>query len=130
MNVGVLGSGEVGTVLAAGFQAHGHKVMVGARTAAKLDAWAKQNSKIQIGTFADAAQFAELLHSSLDQSSMERLNSAGKRLIWVRSRRPAPSNRFVCSGAFLAFSTTIGCMHSRCLPRRTESRRCVTADGC
>ena len=61
MNVGVLGSGEVGTILAAGFQAHGHKVMVGARTAAKLEAWAKQNPKIQIGTFAAAAQFGELL---------------------------------------------------------------------
>src|ERR1700733_8044856 len=61
MKVGVLGSGEVGTILAAGFQAHGHQVMVGARTAAKLDDWAKQNPKIQIGTFAAAAAFGELV---------------------------------------------------------------------
>ncbi|MGA2366683.1 MAG: NAD(P)-binding domain-containing protein, partial [Steroidobacteraceae bacterium] len=61
MNVGVLGSGEVGTILAAGFQAHGHNVMVGTRTPAKLNDWAKQNAKVQIGTFAEAAQFGELI---------------------------------------------------------------------
>jgi hypothetical protein len=35
--------------------------MVGTRTPAKLNDWAKQNGKVQIGTFAEAAQFGELL---------------------------------------------------------------------
>ena len=61
MKVGVLGSGDVGKVLAAGFLAHGHNVMVGTRTPAKLKDWAKDNPKTLLGTFADAAQFGELV---------------------------------------------------------------------
>jgi len=36
MKVGVLGSGDVAKVLAAGFLTHGHDVMIGTRTPAKL----------------------------------------------------------------------------------------------
>lgn len=61
MKVGVLGSGGVAKVLGAGFLAHGHDVMLGTRTAAKLTEWAKQNPKGRIGTFADAAKFGELV---------------------------------------------------------------------
>ena len=51
MKVGVLGSGDVGKVLAAGFLAHGHDVMVGTRTPAKLTDWAKDNPKGPIRNF-------------------------------------------------------------------------------
>jgi predicted dinucleotide-binding enzyme len=61
MKVGVLGSGDVAKVLAAGFLAHGHGVMVGTRTPAKLTDWVKDNPKTRLGTFADAAQFGELV---------------------------------------------------------------------
>jgi 8-hydroxy-5-deazaflavin:NADPH oxidoreductase len=61
MKLGILGSGDVGKVLAAGFLAHGHNVMVGTRAPAKLTDWAKDNPKIQLGSFADAAQFGDLL---------------------------------------------------------------------
>jgi predicted dinucleotide-binding enzyme len=61
MKVGVLGSGDVAKVLAAGFLKHGHEVMIGSRTPAKLAEWGKQNPKGGIGTFADAARFGELL---------------------------------------------------------------------
>jgi len=61
MKVGVLGSGDVAKVLAAGFIANGHDVMVGTRTVAKLTEWAKENPKSRIGTFADAAKFSELI---------------------------------------------------------------------
>ncbi len=61
MKVGVLGSGDVAKVLAAGLIANGHDVMVGTRTAAKLTEWAKENPKSRIGTFADAAKFGELI---------------------------------------------------------------------
>jgi predicted dinucleotide-binding enzyme len=60
MKVGVLGSGDVGKVLAGGFLKHGHEVMVGTREPAKLADWAKQNPKAKVGSFADAAKFAEL----------------------------------------------------------------------
>jgi 8-hydroxy-5-deazaflavin:NADPH oxidoreductase len=61
MKVGVLGSGEVAKVLAAGFLKYGHAVMVGSRTPEKLDDWAGQNEKAATGSFAKAAEFGELL---------------------------------------------------------------------
>jgi hypothetical protein len=60
MKVGVLGSGDVAKVLADGFLKHGHDVMMGTRTPAKLTEWAKQNPKGHVGSFADAAKFADL----------------------------------------------------------------------
>jgi 8-hydroxy-5-deazaflavin:NADPH oxidoreductase len=61
MKIGVLGSGEVGQVLAAGFLKHGHAVSVGTRDSSKLADWAKSNSGARIGSFADAARFGELV---------------------------------------------------------------------
>ena len=57
MKIGVLGSGDVAKVLASGFIKHGHEVLMGTRTPAKLQAWAAQNSGARIGSFADAAAF-------------------------------------------------------------------------
>ncbi len=59
MKVGVLGSGEVAKVLASGFLKHGHDVMMGTRTPAKLAEWTTQNPKGHVGSFADAAKFGE-----------------------------------------------------------------------
>jgi predicted dinucleotide-binding enzyme len=61
MKVGVLGSGDVAKVLAAGFLKHGHDVMIGSRTSTKLADWAKANPKGATGSFADAAKFGELV---------------------------------------------------------------------
>ena len=61
MRVGVLGSGDVAKVLAAGFLKHGHQVKIGSRTAGKLAEWAVRNPGAQAGTFAEAAEFGELI---------------------------------------------------------------------
>ncbi len=61
MKVGVLGSGVVGKVLAAGFRKHGHEVMLGTRTPANLAEWQSENPGIEVGTFASAAAFGEFL---------------------------------------------------------------------
>ncbi len=61
MKVGILGSGDVAKVLAGGFLKYGHDVMLGTRTPAKLEGWAAQNPKARIGSFDDAAKFAELV---------------------------------------------------------------------
>jgi 8-hydroxy-5-deazaflavin:NADPH oxidoreductase len=61
MNVGILGSGDVAKVLGSGFLKHGHQVMMGTRTASKLADWAKQYPKGSVGSFADAARFADLV---------------------------------------------------------------------
>ncbi len=61
MRVGVLGSGAVAQVLAAGFVKHGHEVMIGSRDPEKLADWNTENPKASRGTFAEAAAFGEVL---------------------------------------------------------------------
>ncbi len=62
--VGVLGSGEVGRRLAAGFRSRGHDVMIGSRDPDKpeLRGWLSgEGTGIQGGTFAEAAAYGELV---------------------------------------------------------------------
>jgi 8-hydroxy-5-deazaflavin:NADPH oxidoreductase len=61
MKIGILGSGDVAQSLGAGFLKHRHEVTMGTRSPAKLADWAKQNPKVRVGTFAEAAQTAELV---------------------------------------------------------------------
>lgn len=61
MRVGIIGSGDVAKALASGFLKHGHEVMLGTRTTAKLEGWAKQNSGARIGSFAEAAKYGDLV---------------------------------------------------------------------
>jgi 8-hydroxy-5-deazaflavin:NADPH oxidoreductase len=61
MKVGVLGSGDVGKTLAAGFLKHGHEVTIGTRTPEKLAEWGQKNPRGNIGSFEDAAKFAEMV---------------------------------------------------------------------
>jgi hypothetical protein len=60
--IAVLGSGQVGQVLADGFLKHGHAVMRGSREPAKLDAWkAGAGAAASTGTFAEAARFGDVV---------------------------------------------------------------------
>jgi hypothetical protein len=78
MKVGVLGSGDVAKVLAGGFLKHGHDVMMGTRTPAKLTEWAKQNPKGHVGSFADASKFADLAVLAVKgTAAVEALRAAG-----------------------------------------------------
>lgn len=60
MKIGIVGSGVVAQTLASGFLKHGHEVVVGTRDPAKLADWAKENPNGKIGSFTDAAKFAEM----------------------------------------------------------------------
>ena len=80
MKVGVLGSGDVAKVLASGFLKHGHDVMMGTRTAAKLAEWQKQNPKGKVGHFPDAAKFGELIVLAVKgNAAAEALLAAGSK---------------------------------------------------
>lgn len=61
MKIGVLGSGEVGRVLAAGFLKHGHEAMLGTRDPKKkeIQDWVRATPKAKSGTFEEAARFGE-----------------------------------------------------------------------
>lgn len=61
MNIGILGSGMVGQVLASGFIKHGHQVMIGTRNPGKLAGWGEKNPEGRIGSQAQAAAFGELI---------------------------------------------------------------------
>jgi len=77
MKVGILGSGEVAKTLGGGFLKHGHAVMMGTRDPAKLATWGQQNPGAQVGGFAAAAMFGELVVLAVKGSaSMEALRAA------------------------------------------------------
>lgn len=60
--IAILGSGQVGQVLADGFLKHGHEVMRGSREPAKLADWkAGAGGKAQVGTFSEAATWGEIV---------------------------------------------------------------------
>ena len=61
MKVGILGSGDVAKTLADGFLKHRHAVKVGSRNPAKLADWAAKTNGCSTGTFAEAAEFGELV---------------------------------------------------------------------
>jgi 8-hydroxy-5-deazaflavin:NADPH oxidoreductase len=61
MKIGVIGSGPVGTTLAAGFSKHGHAVTIGARNPGKLEAWGAEHAGVKLANFADTAAFGEVV---------------------------------------------------------------------
>lgn len=63
MKIGILGTGDVGRALGAGFTALGHSVKIGSRDPGneKLKTWALKTGPLaSTGTFAEAAAFAEV----------------------------------------------------------------------
>jgi predicted dinucleotide-binding enzyme len=77
--IAVLGSGQVGQVLADGFLKHGYEVMRGSREPSKLDAWqAGAGPHAQRGTFAQAAAWADAVVLAVKGSAAgEVLQQAG-----------------------------------------------------
>ena len=82
MNVGILGSGDVGLRLGDGFIELGHAVRIGTRSPAKVDAWVSKHgrTKASSGSFAEAASFGELLViATLWDGTASAIKSAGPR---------------------------------------------------
>lgn len=79
MRVGVLGSGDVGQTLAAGFLKHGHEAMIGTREPAKLAPWQKANPKAKVGSVSETAAFGEVLMLAVKGSvAADVLRAAGQ----------------------------------------------------
>lgn len=93
MKIGILGTGVVGQTIAEKFSQLGHQVMIGTRdkqvTLAKtvkdnfgrppLNEWIKNNSKVQLGTYAEAASFGGfLVNATSGTGSIDALKSAGE----------------------------------------------------
>ena len=78
MKIGVIGSGDIGKVLASGFLKHGHDVCIGTRDTSKLANWAKANRKGHVVSFAEAAKFGDAVVLAVKGSiAAEALAAAG-----------------------------------------------------
>jgi 8-hydroxy-5-deazaflavin:NADPH oxidoreductase len=81
MKIAILGTGMVGNALATKLVQLGHQIMMGSRTSSSEagQAWLKSvGGKAQIGTFADAAAFGEIvLDCSNGANSIAALRQAG-----------------------------------------------------
>jgi predicted dinucleotide-binding enzyme len=81
MNIGILGTGSVGQTLGTKLLTLGHKVKLGSRTAGneKAQAWVSAaGSGASAGTFAEAAQFADLvIIATLGTGTVEAVQQAG-----------------------------------------------------
>ena len=76
-NVGVLGSGQVGQVLARGFRKHGYDVRIASRTPAKLSGFSS-DSGIAAGSPAEVAAWADtIVLAVLGRAAAEALREAG-----------------------------------------------------
>ena len=93
MKIGILGTGGVGRTVAAKLTSDGHEVTIGTRnveeTLAKSqpDAmgsppykeWQKQNQKVMLGTFAEAAKLSEIIFlATFGEVTVNAINLAGK----------------------------------------------------
>jgi predicted dinucleotide-binding enzyme len=93
MKLGILGTGVVGQTIAEKLSQLGHGVMIGTRdkqaTLTKtgkdnfgrppFSEWLKSNSKVQFGTYSEAASFGELLvNATSGVGSIEALKMAGE----------------------------------------------------
>jgi predicted dinucleotide-binding enzyme len=79
VKVGVLGSGDVGRVLASGFIGLGHEVKVGTRDPEKLRQWADAaGTNASLGSFEEAARFGDIIVlSTLGSGTESAIRMAG-----------------------------------------------------
>jgi len=78
INVGVLGSGDVGKAFARGFAGVGHQVRIGSRSPEKLSDFAKETKGVSAGTFEEAAAFGDVIAlATLGTATEEAIRLAG-----------------------------------------------------
>lgn len=79
VRIGIIGSGNVGRALAAGFAGLGHDVKIGSRNPQKLADWAAEaGPHVSTGTFAEAAEFGDILVlATLGVATQEAIRLAG-----------------------------------------------------
>ena len=81
MKIGVLGTGTVGQTIATKLVDLGHDVKMGSRSASNTKAaeWSAKAENASHGTFADAAEFGEIVFNCTNgMGSLDAVHSAGK----------------------------------------------------
>jgi predicted dinucleotide-binding enzyme len=132
MNIGIVGSGNVGKHLAAGLIGFGHQTFLGTRDSTKLSEYASAHPNVTIGTYAQAAQFADLvilavsfdgMTSALELTGTEHL--AGKVVIDASNPLEFSSGKPALS---LGWNTSAGESVQRWLPQ-SEVVKALSACG-
>ncbi len=121
MKVGILGSKDVGQALARGISKHGHAVMIGTRDAEKLRLFAEE-TKVQVGSFADAARFGEVVILALNgQGAEAAIDLAGpasfEDKLVLDSTNPLDFSKGMPPGLFVGTTDSLGERIQRKLPR-------------
>jgi predicted dinucleotide-binding enzyme len=133
--IAVIGSGQVGQVLADGFLKHGYEVMRASREPGKLEAWkAKAGPKAAIGKPADAARWAEIVVLAVKGSGAEAAiaeagaqNLAGKTVI--DATNPIADNAAPVNGVLRFFTDLNESLMER-LQRKAPDAHFVKAFSC
>lgn len=125
MKIGVLGSGDVGRRLGAGFAAIGHEVVLGTRTPSKpeLTAWLKASEgHVRVGSFADAASFGSVVVLACLGSAAEPVvhlagekNFDGK--VVIDATNPLDFSKGMPPGLFVGLDDSLGERIQRWLPK-------------
>jgi predicted dinucleotide-binding enzyme len=120
MNIGVLGSGVVGQVLAKGYREAGHNVMIGTRDRPKLEGFSKE-AGVAVGSFADAAQHGEvLIFAVLGVGAQEVIHLAGadsfKGKLVLDTTNPLDFSKGFPPSLFVGHTDSLGERIQRSLP--------------
>ena len=123
IRMGILGSGDVGRALAAGFAALGHDVRVGSRDPRKLDAWKESaGPHVTTGTFAEAARFGDILVlATLGIATEEAIRLAGIEAfdgkVVIDTTNPLDFSQGVPPTLTIGHTDSLGEVIQRLLPR-------------
>src|SRR5688572_31774165 len=79
VKVGILGSGDVGKVLAKGFLKNGYQVAIGSDHTEKLTEFKKENTEMETATFEEAAQSGDIVVVCVKGTVAERIVEKVKR---------------------------------------------------
>ena len=122
VRVGVLGSGDVGKVLAAGFASLGHEVKIGSRDPEKLREWATSSSRLSTGSFADAAQFGDILVlATLGAAAADAIQLAGldafDNKVVIDATNPLDFSKGMAPTLFVGTTDSLGEQIQRLVPK-------------
>lgn len=121
VNIGVLGSGDVGRVLAAGFASLGHEVMVGSRSPEKLREWVAASARHHAGTFAETAEFGDILVlATLGAAAEQAIELAGRDTfrgkVLIDATNPLDFSKGMPPTLFVGTTDSLGEQIQRLLP--------------
>jgi 8-hydroxy-5-deazaflavin:NADPH oxidoreductase len=125
MKIAILGTGMVGETIAGRLVGLGHEVKMGSRTATneKAVAWAKKaGAKASHGTFADAAEFGEMIFNCTSGGgAIEALKQAGEKnlgeKILIDISNPLDFSKGMPPSLFVSNTDSLGEQIQRTFPR-------------